>query len=233
MKCALIDLDETLFDHQHSSRMGLGAMCGLFPELGEKTMDELEDHFWQVLNNNYKDVLDGKLTVDQARINRIAALFEFCNAAVPGERLEELSECYKRAYNESVKPIDGVTAVLKCLRENGYGIVVLTNGFVEMQLGKIKACKLEPYIDYLVASEEVGVKKPEAAIYLEAMRRCGASPEETIMVGDIWETDIVGAYRLGIRCFWLNRRNEPCPDSALAEVIHHPAELPKLLGLSC
>lgn len=231
MKCALIDLDETLFDHQNSSRMGLAAMCGLFPELCSKTMDELENHFWQVLNDNYKDVLAGKLTVDQARINRIIKLFEFCNVTAPEERLEELSELYKLVYNESIRPVEGMTEVLKCLRENGYRIVVLTNGFVEMQLGKIKACKLEPYINYLVTSEEVGVKKPEEAIYLEAMRRCEASPDETIMVGDAWETDIVGANRLGIRSFWFNRRNELCPDSTMAEVISHPAELLNLLGL--
>ncbi len=194
MKCALIDLDETLFDHQNSSRMGLAAMCRRFPALCGKTLEELEDHFWQVLNDNYMDVLAGKLTVDQARINRIAKLFEFCNAVPPVERLEELSELYKLVYNESIRPVVGMPEVLQCLRENGYQIVVLTNGFIEMQLGKIKACKLEAHIDYLVTSEEVGVKKPEEAIYNEAMRRCGATTEETIMVGDAWETDIVGAH---------------------------------------
>ena len=231
MKCALIDLDETLFDHQYSSMQGLSALCELYPSLYVKTPEELEAYFWKELNENYHYVLAGEMTVEEARVKRIRSLFELCGVPAPEDDLKKLSERYKKAYNSTNKVVDGVMEMLKCLRKKGYCIVVLTNRFVKMQFQRIKVCGLEKAIDFLVTSEEVGVKKPEETIYREAMRRCGAEPGETVMIGDDWETDIIGAHRLGIRCFWLNRRKEPCPDGRMAIAIDHPTELLKLLNL--
>lgn len=42
------------------------------------------------------------------------------------------------------------------------------------------------------------VGKPYPGMYKLAMRRLGASPAETLMVGDRYETDIVGAVKLGL-----------------------------------
>jgi 4-nitrophenyl phosphatase len=46
--------------------------------------------------------------------------------------------------------------------------------------------------------EPIVIGKPNAPMFEEAMRRLGVAPEETMMVGDRYETDIVGALKLGM-----------------------------------
>ena len=68
-------------------------------------------------------------------------------------------------------------------------------------------------------SEEVGVAKPDARVFEAALSRLGGTPDEAVMIGDSWSSDIVGATGLGIRAIWLNRYDRPCPDSSLATEI--------------
>lgn len=46
--------------------------------------------------------------------------------------------------------------------------------------------------------EPIVIGKPNAPMFEEAMRRLGVTPEETMMVGDRYETDIAGALKLGM-----------------------------------
>ena len=57
---------------------------------------------------------------------------------------------------------------------------------------------LTPYLDFAVTSGEVGVEKPHAPIFREAIRRSGAAPEDTIHVGDQLTSDVAGAMNAGI-----------------------------------
>ena len=57
---------------------------------------------------------------------------------------------------------------------------------------------LTPYLDFAVTSGEVGVEKPHAPIFREALRRSGSAPEDTIHVGDQLTSDIAGAMNAGI-----------------------------------
>ncbi len=46
--------------------------------------------------------------------------------------------------------------------------------------------------------EPIVIGKPNAPMFEEAMSRLGVTPEETLMVGDRYETDILGALKLGM-----------------------------------
>jgi FMN phosphatase YigB (HAD superfamily) len=47
------------------------------------------------------------------------------------------------------------------------------------------------------------------------------------MIGDLWDVDILGAYRAGIRAIWLNRYGATCPDANIATEINsfEPVEM--------
>ncbi len=57
---------------------------------------------------------------------------------------------------------------------------------------------LAPFISAVVTSADLGVTKPNRAMFLEVLRRLGAKPSEAIMVGNDPERDIQGARQLGI-----------------------------------
>jgi FMN phosphatase YigB (HAD superfamily) len=73
-------------------------------------------------------------------------------------------------------------------------------------------------VDALITSEEVGAPKPDPRIYQVALERLGAEAAQTVMVGDNWTADVVGALAVGIRPVWLNRIGAARPLSHVAEI---------------
>jgi putative hydrolase of the HAD superfamily len=69
-----------------------------------------------------------------------------------------------------------------------------------------------------VTSEEVGVSKPSGGIFHAALDAIGAAPDEAVMLGDAWSTDIAGARGVGVRAIWFNRFEEVSPDPSVAEL---------------
>ena len=86
---------------------------------------------------------------------------------------------------------------------------VVTNGPIDARREKIAHLSLEARIDFAVISGEFGAGKPVPAIFVEAMRRAGADPVETVFAGDSVEHDIAGAHAAGIHAIWLNRTGRP------------------------
>jgi len=107
---------------------------------------------------------------------------------------------------------------------------VVTNGPVDARREKIAHLSLEARIDFAVISGEFGAGKPVPAIFVEAMRRAGADPVETVFAGDSVEHDIAGAHAAGIHAIWLNRTGRPwtVPDVPRP---HEVASLSALLPL--
>ena len=57
----------------------------------------------------------------------------------------------------------------------------------------------EAIFDSLVVSAEIGYQKPAPILFQRALEELGSKPENTIMVGDTYEADVVGAHRAGMR----------------------------------
>ena len=98
-------------------------------------------------------------------------------------------------------------------------IGIVTNHIMSEQVKKIAAIGVAPFIDELVVSAEVGVAKPAAQVFQVALSRLDGTPDQAVMIGDSWSSDILGATGLGIRAIWLNRYDRSCPDAGLATEI--------------
>jgi putative hydrolase of the HAD superfamily len=100
--------------------------------------------------------------------------------------------------------------ILTYLREKGYRLHLITNGFEKTQLSKLEHAGLSGYFAEVVTSEGAGSLKPHKEIFEYAFRRAGALPEESIMLGDSIEADIQGAINAGIDQVYVNHlRQEP------------------------
>jgi putative hydrolase of the HAD superfamily len=67
-----------------------------------------------------------------------------------------------------------------------------------VQKVKLKSNNLDKYFQTITTSEEAGAKKPNPKIFLYALNKAEAIPEESLMIGDDYEVDIVGAKNVGI-----------------------------------
>ena len=105
----------------------------------------------------------------------------------------------------------GVTAAradakstLRVLRDRGVQMGLVTNGGAEVQRTKIACMKLGGYFGSVIISAEVGVSKPDPAIFRLALAELGVEAVNTIFVGDDPENDVVGAQRVGMRAVWIS-----------------------------
>ena len=86
-------------------------------------------------------------------------------------------------------------------------LVAVTNGNADLhRIG------IAQHFRAIVTSVEVGVAKPAAPIFDEAILRTGIAAAQTIHVGDHPDTDITGAQNAGMRTAWVNRIGATWPD---------------------
>ena len=95
-------------------------------------------------------------------------------------------------------------AMLRDLGSADVPVGVVTNGPTEMQWAKVRNTGVADLVDAVVVSEEFGVNKPDPAIFDHALSLIGASPSETLFVGDNPEADIGGASGVGMRTAWMS-----------------------------
>lgn len=101
---------------------------------------------------------------------------------------------------------DDVLPTLKTLKERNLTLGLLTNASRNI-LALQSTLGLEPYLDFVVTSQEVGADKPEPPVFLEALRRAAVKPSEAIHVGDHYNVDVIGARQVGIKPILLDRYN--------------------------
>jgi putative hydrolase of the HAD superfamily len=75
---------------------------------------------------------------------------------------------------------------------------IITNGFEEIQHVKLEFAGLTKYFENLITSEQAQSKKPDAGIFNYAMEQAGARAEESLMIGDDLDVDIIGAREIGM-----------------------------------
>lgn len=89
-----------------------------------------------------------------------------------------------------------------------YRLHIITNGFEEVQRKKIDNSGLKKYFATITTSEEVGLKKPHPTVFYIAMEKASVTPDKSIMIGDSFEADILGAQNAGMHTLFYNYRNE-------------------------
>ncbi|MFF1794604.1 HAD family hydrolase [Kitasatospora sp. NPDC058263] len=112
-------------------------------------------------------------------------------------------------------PIPGVPAALTALREAGWTIGVVTNGYTDVQRAKLARTGLLPAVDAVCVSQEAGARKPDPEIFRLAAARLGRTlTPDTWMVGNNPATDLLGAHACGIRSIWITPTPPPPLPSA-------------------
>ena len=124
---------------------------------------------------------------------------------------------------------DDVLPCLHILRAAGVRIALVSNALGHDREEIVAVFALEPFLDAVVSSSAVGLVKPAPEIFAAALDCVGAAAAETVMVGDSYEDDVVGALAHGLGAAVLLDRAGRVPRPA--PTIRSLAELPPLLGL--
>jgi len=142
---------------------------------------------------------------------------------------QELGERYgieRRARHETFADVEAALDAL----DGAWALGLVTNGASCLQREKIAASGLEARFEAVVVSGELGVGKPDPAIFAHALDALGCG--EGVMVGNSLARDVAGALAAGLRAVWVNRFGEARPADLAAEVreITTLRDLPEILG---
>lgn len=107
-------------------------------------------------------------------------------------------------YSEDEILYDYTIEVLEFLIKKGYklGIIANQKKGLDIRLEKFGILK---YFDIVIASEEVGVSKPDIKIFNIALSKIKCLPQECVMIGDRLDNDIVPAKQIGMRTIWIKQ----------------------------
>jgi putative hydrolase of the HAD superfamily len=89
-----------------------------------------------------------------------------------------------------------------------YSLTIISNGFVEVQYKKLRSTNIEHYFSHIVLSEAAGALKPDKRIFEYALELNNAIASETVMIGDSYAADIVGARNAGIDQVFLTQQHD-------------------------
>ena len=207
-RAVLFDLDDTLFDHRRSAR---AALTALHHHHGRGTdLDAFEREHTKYLEVMHLEVLAGRVGLDEARRERFRHVFQAFGIALEHPDVEAVASAYRSGYVSARRPLDGAAALLEALRPHAR-IGIVTNNLLDEQRDKLSHCGLAPWVDELIASEDVGVSKPDPGIYRIALERMAVAAADAVMVGDSWANDVAGAIDAGIRAIWFNPERKTAP----------------------
>jgi putative hydrolase of the HAD superfamily len=135
----------------------------------------------------------------------------------------ELVALWQRTRMKGQTSYPHADAVLERIRRHAR-VALVTNGASDLQRRKLALSGLEKHFELVVASCDIGIGKPDPAIFAVALDALGVAPAEAVMVGNDRDRDIVGATAAGIRSLWIQHHENGGAD------LHDLRELPELLG---
>jgi putative hydrolase of the HAD superfamily len=219
LKGVLFDLDDTLFDHNYATYQATDVLRESEPAFAVWSSQELRRRHSEMLELVHKEVVAGRMAIDEARRERFRRLLADAGGDAGAlERAMDVAMNYRRAYERHWRPVAGAVDLLLALRRRGLKVAIVTNNLTAEQEMKLRCCALDAHVDCLITSEAVGAAKPERRIYGAALEALGIAETEAVMVGDVWDTDIAGALAAGVRPVWFNWRGLPQRETAVDEI---------------
>jgi putative hydrolase of the HAD superfamily len=223
-KHLFFDLDHTLWDFDKNSSF---AFETIFKERDFKiSLDDFlkiyiprNQHYWKLYQVN-------QISHDELRYFRLKDVFDALKFEVSDAIIHQISDDYINYLPEHNHLFDGATEILDYLKPN-YKLHIITNGFALVQTKKLNNSKIGHYFDTITNSEMAGVKKPHPTIFDFALSLANASKEESLMIGDSYEADIIGAQEAGIEAIFFNEQNVEVDNPVLQ--INHLLDLKNLL----
>ena len=210
-----IDFDDTLYDTHGNAVIALEETFEYF-NLGQYFDDKqiFYENYWKTNIDLWGRYAKGEITRDYLIVER------FRHPLCASKELRAKNEKSASAFKDyclqvsdvfldycSNKPgvVEGAHELMDYLKQKGYRIHMCSNGFHEVQYKKLAACRLRDHFDTIILSEDAGVNKPALEYFEYALRTSGAKKETTVMIGDNFQTDILGAKRAGLDTIFFNR----------------------------
>ncbi|CAH1215340.1 Putative HAD-hydrolase YfnB [Paenibacillus plantiphilus] len=231
IKLLLFDIDDTLYDFGANweeavsiTFAGHELTCALEHGRACRTFNHYSELRWEGLAR-------GELTFQQYRHMRLQDTLEVFGLELSTEQSESFTTLFISNSLSLLRCDPAVKGLLEKLSRH-YALGVISNGAHDTAREKLAALGLKELFSErgIVVSGDVGISKPNRAIFELTLDRLGYKAAETLFVGDSWPADIVGAMEAGLSAVWLNPKGkEPLTEHRPFAVIADLSELEAML----
>ena len=199
IKTVFVDLDDTVWWFTENSKV---ALRHVYDKFGLAEYSPEYTHFRDIYAAKNLELWDlyhyGKIEKDFLVTERFRYTLE--KIGVQGVDLKKLAADVDDEYlfylSSLSKLVPGAKELLEYLVDK-YDVNILSNGFQEVQLRKLRSSGIEHFIHHLVLSDDCGITKPLRGIFDYALEVTGATAETTVMIGDNYDADVQGAKNAG------------------------------------
>lgn len=222
IKHIFFDLDNTLWDFIKNSKITLE---NLYQEHQVEEKHNIPfstwyNHYYDINEQLWAEYRDHKITKEELKDSRFKKAFQSV-----GIQHTTLPEAFEAVYlnhlpkNNYLR--DGAQELLDYLKaQNQYQLHIITNGFKDVSLKKIKGSGIEHYFNVVVSAEDVNTRKPDPKVFQHALDKAKASKEESIIIGDDYIADIEGGLRFGIQAIFYNILDIETKNNNFIEIKH-------------
>ena len=205
------DLDNTLWDHRKNAELTLNE---LFERKGIQEsynilFDEFHSKYDEINEDLWVKIRDGLIDKDFLRKHRFYDTFMHF-----GVDDEQLAAYFEKHFLDEIihynELIEGTIEILDYLKEKGYVLHVVSNGFHEVTRRKVEMSGMDKYFETIVSADDAKAMKPDERIFQYALDLANAQKEESIFIGDDWVADVKGSQRFGLDVIYFDvlRKNK-------------------------
>ncbi len=209
-KHLFFDLDHTLWDFDANARATLEHLH-LDLDLTNRGIHDFEMFYKNYLQHNEKlwaRYRNGYIRQEELRLKRMwLTLLDF---KIADEDLaRQMSELFLQLLPTRTILFPNTVEVLQYLSGKGYKMHIITNGFEKTQHSKLKTCGLDVFFEEVITSEGSNSLKPQKEIFEFAMNLASCTADESIMIGDGLDVDVLGAMNAGMDQVHVNFNDAP------------------------
>jgi putative hydrolase of the HAD superfamily len=223
------DLDHTLWDFDTNSKEALRDLFDI-NQLDQKGIAQFNDFFERYSYHNHLlwDKYSKKqIKQDELRWKRMyLALLDF---KLADEKLaRSMGTEFLAILPTKNKLFPYTHEILGYLKDKGYTLHLITNGFEQVQQHKLDQSNISKFFTEMITSEVSNSLKPHKEIFDYALNKTGAKTGNSIMIGDNLDADIQGGINAGLDTIFVNHVNA-IPHIKPTYTIFHLQELEQIL----
>ncbi|CYX50555.1 HAD-superfamily hydrolase [Streptococcus suis] len=208
MKALIFDVDDTLYEQIQPFERALKRHI----EVAREQIEPLYLSFRRYADEVFEATAIGKMSLKDSHIYRMKhALVDFGYQVSDATALAiQIDYDYYQGQIE-LSPV--FPEIFSWCQAQGIAMGIITNGPYRHQLRKIRTMGLVNWfeLEHVLISGQVGITKPNPAIFQLMEERLGLSGEDICYLGDSFENDVVGAKAANWKAIWFNHRKRVEP----------------------
>jgi putative hydrolase of the HAD superfamily len=223
------DLDNTLWDHRRNAYLTIKSLFEK-EEINLKyniDFEEFHSVYHGINEKLWEDIRDGIIDKEYLRKHRFYDTFKHF-----GVDDEALSMYFEEHFLDKIlnhnKLVEGAQYILDYLKAKNYTLHIISNGFKEVTERKCILSGIDHYFQTITSADSVGVRKPRPEIFEYSLGLSDATKENSILIGDDWVADVVGAQNFGMDVIFFDVFNED-PHQENLKIIKHLLQIREYL----